>query len=101
MGVIVLRVPRWRSDGVVTDDEVNAFRRCLDTAGEMKNVPTLGEEDVTGYEVYAEQLARCSRAIARPRLLEGLFHIATCSCPPTTSTLGFLRLQETSFPASV
>ena len=50
-------------------------------AGEMKNVAqiaNMAKRDVTGYEVYAEQLAsmlKGNRALLQD-VLEGLFHIA-------------------------
>ena len=82
VGVIVLGAKMAKADGVVTDDEVNAFKEVFKIpAGEMKNVAqifNLAKRDVTGYEVYAEQLAsmlKGNRALLQD-VLEGLFHIA-------------------------
>jgi uncharacterized tellurite resistance protein B-like protein len=84
VGVIVLGAKMAKADGVVTDDEVNAFKEVFKIpAGEMKNVAqifNMAKRDVTGYEVYAEQLAsmlKGNRALLQD-VLEGLFHIATC-----------------------
>ena len=81
VGVIVLGAKMAKADGVVTDDEVNAFKAVLIPAGEMKNVAhifNMAKKDVTGYEVYAEQLAsmlKGNRELLQD-VLEGLFHIA-------------------------
>src|SRR5262245_8462141 len=71
-----------KADGVVTDDEVNAFKEVFKIpAGEMKNVAqifNMAKKDATGYEVYAEQLAsmlKGNRGLLQD-VLEGLFHIA-------------------------
>ena len=82
VGVITLGAKMAKADGVVTDDEVNAFKEVFRIpAGEMKNVAqifNLAKKDVTGYEVYAEQLAsmlKGNRALLQD-VLEGLFHVA-------------------------
>jgi len=82
VGVIVLGAKMAKADGVVTEDEVNAFKEVFKIpAGEMENVAqifNLAKKDVTGYEVYAEQLAsmlKGNRALLQD-VLEGLFHIA-------------------------
>ena len=82
VGVIVLGAKMAKADGVVTEDEVNAFKEVFKIpAGEMKNVAqifNLAKKDVTGYEVYAEQLAsmlKGNRELLQD-VLEGLFHIA-------------------------
>src|SRR5262249_39794671 len=82
VGVIALGAKMAKADGVVTDDEVNAFKEVFKIpAGEMKNVAqifNMAKKDVTGYEVYAEQLAsmlKNNRALLQD-VLEGLFHMA-------------------------
>jgi DnaJ like chaperone protein len=71
-----------KADGVVTRDEVNAFKEVFKIpAGEMKNVANifnLAKQDVTGYQAYAEQLAAMLKGNRRllEDVLEGLFHIA-------------------------
>jgi DnaJ like chaperone protein len=71
-----------KADGLVTDDEVNAFKEVFKIPpGEMKNVAQIfnaAKKDVTGYEVYAEQLAamlKGNRELLKD-VLDGLFHIA-------------------------
>jgi DnaJ like chaperone protein len=82
VGVIALGAKMAKADGIVTDDEVNAFKQVFKIPpGEMKNVAQIfnvAKRDVTGYEVYAEQLAsmlKGNRELLQD-VLEGLFHIA-------------------------
>jgi DnaJ like chaperone protein len=82
VGVIALGAKMAKADGVVTGDEVNAFKEVFKIpAGEMKNVANifnLAKKDVTGYEAYAEQLAAMLKGNRKllEDVLEGLFHIA-------------------------
>jgi DnaJ like chaperone protein len=82
VGVIALGAKMAKADGVVTNDEVNAFKEVFKIpAGEMKNVAqifNMAKQDATGYEAYAEQLAsmlKGNRELLKD-VLEGLFHIA-------------------------
>jgi DnaJ like chaperone protein len=81
-GVIALGAKMAKADGVVTRDEVNAFKEVFKIpAGEMKNVANIfnmAKQDVTGYQAYAEQLAAVLKGNRRllEDVLEGLFHIA-------------------------
>jgi DnaJ like chaperone protein len=71
-----------KADGVVTMDEVNAFKEVFKVPeGEMKNVArvfNLAKQDVAGYEAYAEQLATMFKGNRKllEDVLDGLFHIA-------------------------
>ena len=82
VGVIALGAKMAKADGVVTDDEVNAFKEVFKIPqGEMTNVArvfNLAKQDVTGYEAYAEQLAAMFKGDRKllEDVLEGLFHIA-------------------------
>ena len=82
VGVIALGAKMAKADGVVTDDEVNAFKEVFKIPpGEMKNVArifNLAKQEVTGYEAYAEQLAAMFKGNRKllEDVLEGLFHIA-------------------------
>ena len=82
IGVIALGAKIAKADGVVTSDEVRAFKEVFKIpAGEMKRVAeifNLAKQDVTGYQAYAEQLAVLLRGNRRllEDILEGLFHIA-------------------------
>jgi DnaJ like chaperone protein len=82
VGVIALGAKMAKADGVVTMDEVNAFKEVFKVPeGEMKNVArvfNLAKQDVAGYEAYAEQLAamfKDNRKLLED-VLEGLFHIS-------------------------
>ena len=82
LGVIALGAKMAKADGVVTVDEVNAFKEVFKIPeGEMQNVArvfNLAKEDATGYEAYAEQLATMFKGNRKllEDVLEGLFHIA-------------------------
>ena len=82
VGVIALGAKMAKADGVVTVDEVNAFKEVFKIPeGEMQNVArvfNLAKEDATGYEAYAEQLATMFKGNRKllEDVLEGLFHIA-------------------------
>ncbi len=82
VGVIALGAKMAKADGVVTEDEVSAFKDVFKVPeGEMKNVArvfNLAKQDVAGYEAYAEQLAgmfKKNRKLLED-ILDGLFHIA-------------------------
>jgi DnaJ like chaperone protein len=82
VGVIALGAKMAKADGVVTKDEVNAFKEVFKVPdGEMKNVArvfNLAKQDVAGYEAYAEQLSSMFKGDRKllEDVLEGLFHIA-------------------------
>ena len=82
VGVIALGAKMAKADGVVTVDEVNAFKEVFKIPeGEMQNVArvfNLAKQDTTGYEAYADQLAtmfKHNRKLLED-VLDGLFHIA-------------------------
>jgi DnaJ like chaperone protein len=82
VGVIALGAKMAKADGVVTLDEVNAFKEVFKVPeGEMKNVArvfNLAKQETAGYEAYAEQLAvmfKGNRKLLED-VLDGLFHIA-------------------------
>jgi len=99
VGVIALGAKMAKADGVVTPDEVEAFKEVFRVPpGEMHNVARifdLAKQDVAGYEAYAEQLAemfRDNRQLLQD-VLEGLFHIAAAD--------GVLHPKEDEYLASV
>ena len=61
IGVIALGAKMAKADGIVTRDEVIAFKEVFKVPeGEMENVSrifNLAKQDVVGYETYASQLA--------------------------------------------
>jgi DnaJ like chaperone protein len=82
VGVIVLGAKMAKADGSVTADEVKAFKEAFNvSAAEMKQaarVFNLAKQDMTGYEVCAEQLVTLFKGNRKllEDVLEGLFHIA-------------------------
>jgi DnaJ like chaperone protein len=82
IGVIALGAKMAKADGVVTRDEVIAFKEVFKVPeGEMENVSrvfNLAKQDVVGYEAYANQLASLLKGNRKllEDVLEGLFHIA-------------------------
>ena len=82
VGVIALGAKMAKADGVVTKDEVNAFKDAFKVSdAEMKHaarVFNLAKQNVAGYEACAEQLVivfKGNRKLLED-VLEGLFHIA-------------------------
>ena len=82
IGVIALGAKMAKADGVVTADEVDAFKEVFKVPeNEMKNVARvfdLAKQDVAGYDAYADQLAKIFKDNNEllKDILEGLFHIA-------------------------
>ena len=82
LGVIVLGAKMAKADGVVTTDEVTAFKNAFKVSNaEMKQaarVFNLAKRDMTGYEACAEQLVIVFKGNRKllGDVLEGLFHIA-------------------------
>jgi DnaJ like chaperone protein len=82
VGVIALSAKMAKADGIITRDEVKAFKEAFRVSdGEMKQVArifNLAKEDVTGYEAFAEDLVNVFEGNRKllEDVLEGLFHIA-------------------------
>lgn len=89
IAVIALSAKMAKADGLVTRDEVMAFRDVFHIPPEDEpaaaRVFNMAREDVAGYEQYAENIARMFRVEGQPcgadsvlcDLMDGLFHIAT------------------------
>ena len=82
IAVIALGAKMAKADGLVTRDEVTAFREVFqiaeaDQQGAAK-VFNLARQDVTGFEDYAARIARMfqDQPDMLRDLIEGLFHIA-------------------------
>ena len=82
IAVIALGAKMAKADGLVTRDEVTAFREVFqiaqaDEAGAAK-VFNLARQDVAGFEEYAERIRRMfgEDTGTLSDLMEGLFHIA-------------------------
>lgn len=82
VGVIALGAKMAKVDGVVTKNEVHAFKEVFKVPdGEMENVArifNLAKQNVMGFESYAKQLSslfKDNRELLKD-VLDGLFHIA-------------------------
>jgi DnaJ like chaperone protein len=82
VGVIALAAKMAKADGVVTKDEVKAFKTAFKVSdAEMKQgarIFNLAKQNVAGYEDCAEQLVIVFKGNRKmlEDVLEGLFHIA-------------------------
>ena len=82
IAVVALGAKMAKADGLVTRDEVTAFREVFqiaqaDEAGAAR-VFNLARQDVAGFEEYAERIKRMfgDETETLSDLMEGLFHIA-------------------------
>lgn len=97
IGVIALAAKMVIADGVVSRDEVAAFREVFhvppDQEANVQRFFDLAKRDVAGYESYARQIARLFKA--NPAVLEkvlgGLFHIAKADGRVPPVELDYLR----------
>jgi DnaJ like chaperone protein len=92
-----------KADGVVTSDEVNAFKQVFTVPpSEIRNVArifNLAKQDVAGYEAYAGQLAGLfghDRQMLED-VLDGLFHIAKADDVVHPAELDYLESVATIF----
>jgi len=82
IAVIVLGAKMAKADGVVTKDEIAAFREVFRVPeNELKNVGRVfnqARKDARGFEPYAQQVGRMFRSHPQvlEELLNALFHIA-------------------------
>ncbi len=82
IAVIVLGAKMAKADGVVTKDEIEAFRQVFQLPPqELKNVGrefNMARRDAAGFEPYARQIGRMLKdnPAVLEDLLDGLFHIA-------------------------
>lgn len=83
IAVVALGAKMAKADGLVTPDEVKAFKQVFTVAPEdmahVGQVYDLARQDTAGFEAYAQQLARLfkdNETLLRD-VLEGLFHVAS------------------------
>ena len=97
IGVIVLGAKMAKADGVVTDDEVAAFRQVFrvppDEQAHVTRVFNVARRDHRGFEPYARQIAKLFRnqPAVLEELLSCLFHIAKADGKVDEPELAFLR----------
>jgi DnaJ like chaperone protein len=97
IGMIGLGAKMAKADGVVTEDEIRAFKQVFHIPdGELATVArvfNLAKQDVAGYETYAKQIAKlfAARAEVLEDVLDGLFHIAKADNAFHPGEHGFLR----------
>ncbi len=103
IGVIVLGAKMAKADGVVTRDEIKAFREVFHVPpDEVRNVARIFDQAKTesrGFEPYARQLADMFRGnpAVLEDLLDGLFHIAKADSVYHPTENRFLERVATIF----
>jgi len=109
VAMIALSAKMAKADGIVTQDEIRAFRQIfLIPDNEARNVARLydiAKQDIAGYEVYAERLATmCGSGHPNCAMLEdildGLFHIAKADGMVHEREVAFLRRISEIFEIS-
>lgn len=97
IGMIALGAKMAKADGVVTRDEVAAFKQVFhvpekDMAA-VQRVFDLAKQDIAGFESYAEQVARLfvPKSSVLENVLDGLFHIAKADHAIHEDELTFLE----------
>ncbi|MFV0297972.1 MAG: molecular chaperone DjiA, partial [Hyphomicrobiaceae bacterium] len=99
IAMVALSAKMAKSDGVVMDDEIEAFHRVCrfpdSEAANVRRVFALAQQDMAGYETYARQIAEAlaGRPDLKRDVLEGLFVIAAAD--------GVLHEKEDAFLRSV
>lgn len=103
IGVIALAAKMAKADGIVTREEVDAFKQVFKVPpSEMKNVGRifdLARQSTEGFESYAKQIASLLKSSPRvlEDLLEGLFFIAKADGEVHPAELEFLQVVARIF----
>jgi DnaJ like chaperone protein len=103
IGVIVLGAKMAKADGVVTKDEIQAFRQVFQVPPEEINnvgkVFNQARKDSRGFEPYAKQLGRMFKdnPMVLEEVLDGLFHIARADGQVTQAELEYLEQVAYTF----
>ncbi len=97
VAMIALSAKMAKADGVVTEEEVQAFQQTFRTTPQeeanVRRVFNLARQDTAGYEVYAKQIARifAGRPAVLEDILDGLFEIAKADGVLHPGELEFLK----------
>ncbi|MBV9330540.1 MAG: molecular chaperone DjiA [Alphaproteobacteria bacterium] len=97
IAIIALSAKMAKADGLVTEDEVEAFRRTFRVApseeAHVRRVFNLARQDTAGFETYARQIARlfAGRPAVLEDVLDGLFEIAKADGILHPGELAFLK----------
>ena len=82
IAMIALSAKMAKADGIVTQDEVEAFQQLFaippEEAGNVSRLYNLAKQDVAGYHAYAKQVKSLfpENEIIYRDVVDGLFHIA-------------------------
>jgi DnaJ like chaperone protein len=98
IALIALSAKMSKADGKISDKEFIAFKEILHDIpeNELKNVLkiyNLAKEDVSGYDVYATQIATIfeNNLHVLENVLDALFHVAKADAPVNKNELFFLE----------
>jgi len=109
VAMIALSAKMAKADGVVTEDEVDAFRQIFEfpdsEARRVASLYNLAKQDTAGFESYARQMANLCGDGKRDcavlyDILDGLFHIAKADGVIHESEMAFLRTVAEIFGLS-
>ena len=96
IGMIALGAKMAKADGVVTADEIAAFRQVFQVPehelGSVARVFNMAKRDTAGFDSYARQMAKLFAAQSEilEDVLDGLFHIAKADNAYHPGEQGFL-----------
>jgi DnaJ like chaperone protein len=97
IAIIALSAKMAKADGVVTEEEVQAFQQTFRTTPQeeanVRRVFNLARQDTAGYEVYAKQIARifAGKPAVLEDIMDGLFEIAKADGILHPGELEFLK----------
>ncbi len=106
IGMIALGAKMAKADGIVTGDEVKAFKQVFHVPqselAAVARVFNLAKQDVAGYDSYARQIARLfhAKASTLENVMDGLFHIAKADGTLHPAELIYLENVATLFGLS-
>jgi len=106
IALIALSAKMAKADGVVTDDEIEAFKDFFQfdesDADKVRMVYNLAQQDVAGFEHYLSRVARIfeSEPIVLEDVLDCLFHIAAADGVAHPRELEMLEQAAEALPVS-